>query len=344
MAWWRRDRVRLDYAVFELTDACNQACRFCYNYFKGDVTPCSVAAPDYRLALRTLKRLLRQATIGSISLSGGEPMLMPKVHDLALRARFKGANVNILTNGTLLKDDDIAIFNDIGIGKVQIPILADSADIHDSITQLEGSWQRALSAARGVAATRDGWLTPVMILSRMNIERIEPTLELYHELGAKLVMVNRFNIGGLGKHHAEELNLSHSELRDAFCRVSAKAGELGMKVHSGVCTPMCILDPVKYPNIMFSHCSTDISKRPLTINYRGEVRFCNHSPRILGNIYDDHLATIVTRANDDGYFATKPERCAGCTLWERCRGGCRAAAEQLYGTFDRVDPVMDLNE
>lgn len=345
MLFWRRDkrdRVDLGFAVFELTDACNQACRFCYNYFKGDAGPCAVASPDYRFARRTLKRLLRQANIGSISFSGGEPMLMPKIHDLALKARFRGANVNLLTNGTLLTDNDIAIFNDIGLGKIQIPILADRAELHDHITQLAGSWDRAMRAARRVAATKQDWLMPVFILSRLNVDRIEPVLELYSELGASYIMCNRFNIGGLGKYHAEELNLSHEELRDAFRRVDVKASELGMRVHSGVCTPMCLLDPKDYPNIMFSHCSTDIAHRPLTINYRGEVRFCNHSPRVLGNIYDESLADIIARANDDGYFTTMPDRCVGCKLWTRCRGGCRAAAEQLYGTFDRVDPVMDL--
>ncbi len=338
----KRDRVDLGFAVFEFTDACNQACRFCYNYFKGDAGPCAVAPPDYRFARRTLKRLLRQANIGSISFSGGEPMLMPKIHDLALMARFRGANVNLLTNGTLLTDNDIAIFNDIGLGKIQIPILADRAELHDHITQLAGSWDRAMRAARRVAATKQDWLMPVFILSRLNVDRIEPALELYSELGASYIMCNRFNIGGLGKYHAEELNLSHEELRDAFRRVDVKASELGMRVHSGVCTPMCLLDPKDYPNIMFSHCSTDIAQRPLTINYRGEVRFCNHSPRVLGNIYDESLADIIARANDDGYFTTTPDRCVGCKLWTRCRGGCRAAAEQLYGTFDRVDPVMDL--
>ena len=200
-----------------------------------------------------------------------------------------------------------------------------------------------MRAARNVAATKQDWLLPVLILSKMNIERIEPTLGLYKELGASHIMCNRFNIGGLGKHHAKELNLSHKELREAFRRVDIKAGELGMTVHSGVCTPMCLLDPTKYRNIAFSHCSTNMAERPLTINYRGEVRFCNHSPRILGNIYNESLKHIVERANNDNYFSSVPEGCKECKLWERCRGGCRAASEQIYGTFDKVDPVMDLD-
>ena len=338
--WFRRgDKLDIGIVVFELTDACNQACKFCYNHFKGEGV-CSVEAPNFRLARRTLKRLQRQARIGSLSLSGGEPMLMPRIHDLVLRARMAGSKVNILTNGTLLTEHDIAIFDDLGITTLQIPMLSDNGDVHDSITQLRGSWLKATTAARLVAATREGWLTPVLILSRLNYHDIESTMRMYAKMGCRYIMVNRFNIGGLGKLYAKELTLTHEELRDAFRRVDAMAHELGMTIHSGVCTPMCLLDPKEYPHIMFTNCSTDLSRRPLTVNYRGDVRFCNHSPRVLGNIYDESLRSIIERSASDGYFDSVPDSCVGCKLWQRCRGGCRAASEQMYGTFDRIDPVM----
>lgn len=342
MFGWRRDKLKLGFVVFELTDACNQACKFCYNHFKGNGDDYPVESPNYRMARRTLKRLLREAEVGSLSMSGGEPMLMPKIHELILRARFAGCSVNMLTNGTLLTVHDIAIFRDIGVNTLQIPILADDSAIHDSMTQLCGSWRRATNNARRVAAIEPRWLTPVLILSRMNVERIEPTLDMYAEMGCRHIMVNRFNIGGQGRRNAEQLMLTHDELRDAFHRVDTKAGEHGMSVHSGVCTPHCVLNPKEYRNILFTHCTTDIMSRPLTVNYRGDVRFCNHSPRVLGNIHKEPLAKILARCDETGYFATVPEKCNACQLWESCKGGCRAAAEQVYGTFTRRDPIIDM--
>lgn len=341
MLFARRDKLSLGVVVFELTDACNQACKFCYNHFKGGERGCRAAMPDYHMAHKTLRRLLDEATIASLSMSGGEPMLMPKIYDLVLKARFAGANVNILTNGTLLSDDDVAIFDDLGVGLIQIPILSSEATIHDALTTIAGTWERAMRAARRVAARREGWLAPVLILTRQNVATIEPTLELYAELGARTILVNRFNIGGLGIGNATELSLSHSELRSAFARANRKLQELGLRAHSGVCTPMCVLDPKEYTNISFTHCTTELMSRPLTVNYRGEVRFCNHSPRILGNIHEEPLRAILERSQEDGYFASRPAECGECRLWERCRGGCRAASEQLYGTFDRVDPIME---
>ena len=335
-------KQNIPFVVFELTDACNQKCKFCYNYWKGAGCTIDIPAPDFRLARRTLRRLLRQANIGSISLSGGEPMLMPRIHELTLKARFAGANVNLLSNGTLIKDMDVEIMNQIGVGNIQIPILAAEPTLHDYTTGLKGSWQKAVDNARKISGTKPDWLLPVLIVSKLNADHIEEILRFYHsEFGATRAMVNRFNIGGLGKVNASELTLTTAELKDAFAKVDQVAGELGMTIQSGVCTPMCVLNPEDYPNIMFSHCSTDLSHRPLTVNYKGEVRFCNHSPRVLGNIYDKTIAEIVTDCQSDGYFDNIPTPCDTCKLWSRCRGGCRAASEQLYGTFDKVDPIVD---
>ena len=342
MLFARRDKLKLGVVVFEITDACNQACKFCYNHFKGCEGYCAPAAPDYDMARRTLKRLLDEASIASLSLSGGEPMLMPNIHDLVLKARFTGANVNILTNGTLLSDNDVKIFDDLGVGLIQIPILSSDAQIHDALTTIGGTWERAMRGARRVAERRKGWLAPVLIITRQNLDTIESTLELYAELGATNILVNRFNVGGLGIGNASELSLSHRELRAAFKRADTKLRELGLRAHSGVCTPMCVLNPKEYSNITFTHCTTELMSRPLTINYRGEVRFCNHSPRVLGNIHDMPLATILEQSQADGYFDKRPAECASCRLWEQCRGGCRAASEQLYGTFDRVDPILSI--
>lgn len=300
-----------------------------------------VPAPDFRLARRTLRRVLRQATVGSVSLSGGEPMLMPRIHELTLKARFAGANVNLLSNGTLIKDIDLEIMKQVGVGTIQIPILAAEPSLHDYTTGLKGSWQKAVDNARKISSIKSNWLLPVLIVSKLNIHNIEEILRFYQsEFGSTRAMVNRFNIGGLGKLNASELTLTTSELKDAFTRVDRVAGELGMSIQSGVCTPMCVLNPDDYPNIMFSHCSTDLSNRPLTVNYKGDVRFCNHSPRILGNIYDKPIGQIVSECQDDGYFDKIPTPCDTCKLWARCRGGCRAASEQLYGTFNRVDPIL----
>lgn len=334
-------KPRIDHLVFELTEACNQRCRFCYNYWRDGR---AVAPPDFSLARKTLKRLFSQTGIGNLSFSGGEPMTVPRVLDLVLLARLKGASVNLLTNGTLLTDGDIASLRDLGVGAVQIPVLSADPRTHEELTGLPGSWKKATEALRLVAREMPGRACAVLVITKANASVIPETLDFLQDMGVTSVMVNRFNLGGTGLQHAGELVLDRAGLARAFADVETfAAAHPAIRFTSGVCTPLCLLDPAAYPHIRFTSCSIDLSRRPVTVNYKGEVRFCNHSPRVLGNLYDRPIDEILSDPAVMAAYQGVPEPCAACPKWSRCNGGCRAAAEQVYGSFAAIDPVLSLS-
>ena len=331
-------KLNLGHLVFETTEACNQNCRFCYNHWR----PQGSSPTDARAAARTLRRIYRQADIGSISFSGGEPTLLSNLHDLVLRCRFRGSAVNVLTNGTLLSEDDIVNFASIGLSALQIPLLSSNPDVHDALTGVAGSWTRAHKAAEQ-ALIRLGadHFAAVLILTAENAATVGETLEMYGSMGIRNVMVNRFNIGGNGIANRRALSLGVEGLRNAFRTASGFAlSHPQMNFVSGVCTPICMMDPVDYPGIRFSTCSTELDNRPLTVNYRGDVRFCNHSPFVMGNVWERGLSDILSDESIKSRYAGVPQQCGDCRLYYRCKGGCRAASEQVFGTFNRVDPVI----
>ena len=332
-------RTAIDNIVFELTEACNQCCRFCYNYWRDGSTP--IAPPEPRMARRTLRKLLSQASVGTVSFSGGEPMLLRNIHDLALAARFKGCHVNVLTNGTLLTPDALANLVSLGVGAIQIPILSADASVHEYLTQLPGSWAKATDALRRVAAVMPKGAFAVLVVTAVNAPGVPQTLRMIREMGVRNVMVNRFNIGGMGIRHCKELVLDAPTLKKAFADVEAFACEYpDMRFVSGVCTPLCLMDVNPYPHVQFSWCSTDFSRRPVAVNYKGEVRFCNHSPHVIGNIWERPIGEILTDPATVERYSVVPERCSGCPKLSRCNGGCRAASEQVYGSFAEADPVI----
>ena len=330
--------MRIDHLVYELTGACNQCCRFCYNHWRDGSTP--IAAPDPSKARKTLKKLLSQASVGSLSFSGGEPLLLGNVHDLVLHARFKGCKVNVLTNGTLLTDDALENFLSLGVSVIQIPLLSADATVHDYLTTLPGSWEKAVDALRRTGNAGIG--AAVLVITKVNAPGVTETLSHIADSGVRTVMVNRFNIGGNGIRNARELVPDRKTLQDAFTAVEAFAsGYPDMYFVSGVCTPLCYLDTAPYPHIRFTKCSTDLTGRPVTVNYDGDVRFCNHSPRVMGNIFDRPIGEILTDPATNALYSGMPEECGKCVLLQRCGGGCRAAAEQVHGTFSAPDPILD---
>ena len=171
--------MRIDHLVYELTGACNQCCRFCYNYWRDGSTP--IAPPDPSAARKTLKKLLSQASVGSLSFSGGEPLLLSNVHDLVLQARFKGCKVNVLSNGTLLTDDALENFLSLGVSVIQIPLLSADASIHDYLTSLPGSWEKATAALRRTGHAGIG--AAVLVITQVNAPGVTETLSLLAEYG-----------------------------------------------------------------------------------------------------------------------------------------------------------------
>ena len=114
---------------------------------------------------------------------------------------------------------------------------------------------------------------------------------------------------------------------------------LGLDVVSGVCTPHCLLDPEEYPHVRFGSCGTEAYRRPLTFDVEGNVRMCNHSPRVMGNVYRQPLEEILFSDYACSWESGRAAFCEECGRGERCRGGCRAAAEQVGGTLRDADPV-----
>jgi radical SAM protein with 4Fe4S-binding SPASM domain len=334
-------RFSIDNIVFELTGACNQCCRFCYNYWRDGRTP--IAPPNPSKARKTLKKLLSQALVRHLSFSGGEPLLLSNVHDLVLLARFKGCTVNVLTNGTLLTAEALDNFLSLGVSVIQIPLLSADASVHDSLTGLPGSWEKATEALRRTGHAGIG--AAVLVITKVNASGVAETLRLIRDFDIKTVMVNRFNIGGNGIRNVRELVPDRKMLQEAFAAADAFAGaNPDMHLVSGVCTPLCYLDTAPYSHIRFTKCSTDLTGRPVTVNESGDVRFCNHSPRVLGNIHSRPIGDILTDPEINAWYTGVPEECGKCALMERCGGGCRAASEQVHGTFSALDPILEYGD
>jgi radical SAM protein with 4Fe4S-binding SPASM domain len=333
-----RPKVELNAVVFEVTPRCNLACRHCYNPYKrpGETAPKTYS---YRENLRCLKRLLSQATLRQITLSGGEPLMAERFPEIVLWLRLKGLPITLISNGTRGEPSQWEQLVELGVGLFELPVLGPDAVTHDAITGLPGSFE-ATQATLRLLLEREAKVCAAVVVSAMNLPRLEETLELVAGLGVGSVLLNRVNIGGLGLRHWRELWLEPAQVDDMLVVADRISVAHDLRIVSGVCTPLCAVEPARHPRVRTPTCSVEASRRPLTLDGSGELRSCNHSPVILGDIFTQHMSEIVASPELQRWRELVPPMCQDCDRWEACLGGCRAASEQLGCDLDTVDPLL----
>ncbi len=86
------------------------------------------------------------------------------------------------------------------------------------------------------------------------------------------------------------------------------------------------------------------AKEFFVIDPAGQIRTCNHSPKVVGNIFDEEII------HDKGYwniFANSnyhPAICQSCKSIDMCDCGCREVANILYHSPSAVDDSTELYE
>jgi radical SAM protein with 4Fe4S-binding SPASM domain len=330
--------MELRSVVFELTPRCGLACRHCYNPYKRPGEP-APADHGYRGNMRALRRLLHQAELRSVTLSGGEPLLAERLLEIVLWLRLRGLEITLISSGTAGEAESWDRLVELGVALFELPMLGPDAATHDALTQRPGSFEasqrvmaRLLDAGARVCA--------VVVVSALNLDRLEDTLARAAELGVGSVLLNRVNLGGLGQRHWRELWLEPARVRELLARAEEAAERHELRIVSGVCTPLCVAERSGGGRLRTPTCSADPRRRPLTLDGSGALRSCNHSPVILGNIFEHHLADILAGPELARWRELVPPLCQGCDRWEACLGGCRAAAEQLGRDLDSVDPLL----
>ncbi|GEM_PF-4547118 len=126
--------------MLEVTNACNLACRACYAFLGTSFKSLEELSEEVTTA-RTLR------PIDTVTLTGGEPLLHPRLDEVVRMLADQNLNVFLLTNGVRasaerlkrLKEaglSDILFHVDFGQNRSDIPSPATLPDIQDKLTDL----------------------------------------------------------------------------------------------------------------------------------------------------------------------------------------------------------------
>ena len=126
-------------SAFRLTNKCNLACQMC-----GIWRMPEKKVFDFSKFRKIINELAKMGCC-YVTLSGGEPLIIPNITDYVLEGKKKKMFVNLVTNGLLLSPEMAKRFSEIELDTISISIDG-FKDTHDIIRGKEGSFESTMRA------------------------------------------------------------------------------------------------------------------------------------------------------------------------------------------------------
>lgn len=332
--------------ILELTQRCNNRCLYCYtpwNGLSGDYGNNCQSEMSTEEIKDTIVKLQNEVDVENIGLSGGEPTLREDLPEILSFLKERGISANVITNGTLLTDELVDKIGDKCL--FEITLLSYRRDIHDKLAGRKGAWDEAV---KGMARIKraGGILISVFVATKLNYMDLPTTIDLAVALGAKGLMYNRLNISAHNLHYAEELLPTPEMIQSNLDSLEKLGKEYGLPIAASVVIEPCVVDLEKYQHVTICWCPLGGEDSYFTIDPIGNIRICNHSPVILGNIKRDSFIDLYYNDPHIRAIQSLPVECQNCNskFKELCCGGCKASSEQYYGTMDHADPFVELSK
>lgn len=301
-------------AIFELTQRCNLSCAHCY------------LVPDLNrneLSNREIKTILNDlAESGCLFLTftGGEIFTRNDTFDILEHACKLGFVTTLFTNGTLLDGKSAEKLKKFNIWSVDISLYSAFPDIHDNITGVEGSWEKAVSSIKllkscGISVRIK---CPVM---RLNVNDINELLKLAEEL--KVIIAVDPTIAPLnnGKKDNLKLRINKKNLKNVFA---------DSRIYQ---FPDCEEVSFSEKNVL-----CEAGKNLCCISAYGDVYPCLQLVLKAGNVLEQSFINIWKKSKVfkevRGISINKLDQCKVCDVKQfcnRCPGLAHLEDGDLYG-------------
>ena len=297
----------------ETTYACNQSCIFCYNpnrNMKIDMN-----------RIDTLVRKTYDSWIPHVYLIGGEPSLLGtrKLNEY-IDLLSERSSVTIVTNGQIYLDG-----LSMNLACIGVPIHG-IGDMHDYHAGSIGSFEAARSSIeKYVDCGFDVRCIPV--LTKINHAHIGEIIKFANDMGMESVFVDRYEDGGIGSARSDELKLTSDEFNIAIEQMIEARDRFNIPVGWGTAIPFCLNEKMLSQD-MKADCGAGITFA--AVNPLGDVRICNQSEHIYGNLLSDRSFHEIWHSSEIDEFRSlqwaQHTICEGCNALCGCLCGCKVDA------------------
>ncbi|MBN2094953.1 MAG: radical SAM protein [Candidatus Aenigmarchaeota archaeon] len=170
--------------------------------------------------------------IGQVIFIGGEVAIRNDFFELLEYAKDKGLKVHIETNGRVFcKEAYSKRFLEImPEASMMISFHSATPSIHDSITQVSGSFEQSVRGIRNLKKYGLKHLQINCVVSKLNYFCLEENLRLFKGLGANEVHFTLMRVGGNAIDNLDRVFVPIREIRPHLIKALELGKELGVKV------------------------------------------------------------------------------------------------------------------
>lgn len=311
------------YVQFELTEACNNKCYFCYNPL-GKIAGNELSTAKIKDVLKQLSKL----GVFRINFNGGEPLTRPDFKEIVEYAANLGFELHMNTNSTLVTDS-IAEFVSHYMKSICTSILHSQRDIHDKMTGRSGAYDDMI---RGIKTwRRNNVKVEVNVCTSVdnykdiyNIGKLTSELDCYALCSTRYILNSPNNAKHLlnAKQTVELIELL-LKVKEDFLNIS--------DVSLPGPVPYCEVPDEYHEKLRILNIPCQYAYGLARISPTGKVTPCTISNDEIGDLNEHDFATIW---NSEGWKKYEelchiPKACRSCEELKRCKGGCVVYDESI---------------
>ena len=332
--------------AWEVTRACNLACRHCRANTQLEPFPDELSHTEGLSLIDQISRTGNPILI----FTGGEPLLREDIFQLIERARANGLRCAIAPNGTLLNAENTRLLAKSGIERASISIDSPDSAGHNAFRGVEGAFEASM---RGIEHLRQAGI-PFQInttVTKLNLSSFGEILRLARDLGAVAWHIFLLVPTGRGSEMNEGI-LSSQEyegILNWFYDMS-KTSPIQLKA---TCAPQyhrILRQRAKREGleVNYANFGMDAVSRGCLggngfcfISHSGQVQPCGYLELDCGQVREEPFPSIwhnskrFRELRDPSFYSGK---CGVCE-YERVCGGCRARAQTMNGNYLAEEPL-----
>lgn len=322
----------------EITENCNHKCFYCYNAWQITDSSAIMSKADCEKLIDIIADEIKPF---HVTITGGEPFLNQDIlKRLLLGLNDKNIFTNINTNLTILNENLIKQFRNSFKFGILTSLPHFENDKFKEITKsnlLPKFYQNLEIILRHKIP-----VTINMVVHKLNYQDVYRQGEfLFKKFGITNFAATPVICPAIIELSKEFYELSNEQIIEVLDQLLKLSKDFKINVDSLETLPRCLMpEHIRNNDLNIFNRACSAGRSTLSIDYKGNVRACSHSPFKESNIFTEQFVNVWSRFSKYRNNEYVPDECKKCDDFFNCYGGCRFYDYKKGEPKNKRDPRM----